>query len=59
MERSGSVEEFGRVFEHALQRMNVTVMDGAGREGMDLDVGKSHTVRLFYPPDGMPKAEWW
>jgi UDP-GlcNAc:undecaprenyl-phosphate GlcNAc-1-phosphate transferase len=58
VERSASVEEFGGVFEHALQRMNVTVMDGPGREGMDLDVGKSHTVRLFYPPDGMPKAEW-
>lgn len=58
VERSGSIEEFGRVFEHALQRMNVTVMDGVGREGMDLDVGKSHTVRLFYPPDGMPKVEW-
>jgi UDP-GlcNAc:undecaprenyl-phosphate GlcNAc-1-phosphate transferase len=58
VERSGSVEEFGRVFEHALQRMDVTVMDGPRREGMDLDVGKSHTVRLFYPPDGMPKTEW-
>jgi len=38
--------------------MDVTVMDGPRREGMDLDVGKSHTVRLFYPPDGMPKTEW-
>ena len=58
VERSATIEDFGRSFLHAIDRMNVSLKPGADRVETRLDLSSGRMLVLHHPADDESSAEW-